>query len=106
MADRQKKDKEDKEKQRQLELNRVNLSDILQDYREIKNPNPRGEPLTEKQQIVVKLKAQNESLKSELNIEAPTKPERSRKDLKKPRKQPARRQMTSTLASKQYLMIP
>jgi len=36
------------------------------DYRQIKNPNPNGQPLTEKQQIVFKLRGQNEILKGEL----------------------------------------
>lgn len=43
-----------------------NLQNLPRDFRDIQNPDPEGEPLTEKQQIVMKLRVQNESLKAEL----------------------------------------
>lgn len=42
------------------------LHGLPRDFRDIQNPDPEGEPLTEKQQIVMKLRVQNESLKAEL----------------------------------------
>ena len=42
------------------------FSQLPTDFRDIQNPDPEGEPLTEKQQIVMKLRVQNEGLKAEL----------------------------------------
>lgn len=44
----------------------MQMGEIPRDFRDIQNPDPEGEPLTEKQQIVMKLRVQNESLKGEL----------------------------------------
>lgn len=44
----------------------AHVGEIPRDFRDIQNPDPEGEPLTEKQQIVMKLRVQNESLKGEL----------------------------------------
>ena len=38
------------------------------DYRAIQNPMANGPPLTEKQQIVIKLRSQNEILRTELKL--------------------------------------
>ena len=44
----------------------MDLNNIPDDYTQIKNPN--GMPLTEKQQIIIKLRGQNAKLKKELRV--------------------------------------